>query len=369
MNLFISNSFSSLSYNLNSGAKNATGQIINGGIIHLGNYSRSSNGTLIYQSSKGYKSRIVQALMTNAMQLLNATLTNAYPAYKRYLEKDAAKKALANSESAKKIIEGGKAVNNASLYMSLCDKSGNEKAKIYPMTKFGEVSNDAIMLSMPFGTTSDGQKIEQSVSIGTRYKREFDQRTKKYSRTVVDNETNVSSTTLVWYDLTPLISLQSSKNIVLTKVEGRDYSRKELISGGDLNFSVNGKIVSGYPDTYPEAEVRKFIEIMQYNGIVNVKSPFFSQFNVTQILIKDFNCNQTEGFKDTQPYSFTCVAVEPDEVVAVTEDTIKTINTSIEESKKSGWLKTLLSKKLDELKGSAARTAASTITSVTSNLI
>ena len=59
----------------------------------------------------------------------------------------------------------------------------------------------------------------------------------------------------VFLDLGAIVQVQSSNNLVLTKVQGRDYSRKELISGGDINFTVTGKIVSNYPDVYPYAEV------------------------------------------------------------------------------------------------------------------
>ena len=56
---------------------------------------------------------------------------------------------------------------------------------------------------------------------------------------------------IAFCDLGATVSSQSSNNLILTKVQGRDYSRKELVSGGDINFTVTGKIVSNYPDIYP----------------------------------------------------------------------------------------------------------------------
>ena len=169
----------------------------------------------------------------------------------------------------------------------------------------------------------------------------------------------------VFLDLGAIVQAQSSNNLVLTKVQGRDYSRKELISGGDINFTVTGKIVSNYPDVYPYAEVSKFITLMQHKGVIQVFNLMFQQFNVTQILIKDFNMGQNEGFKNVQPYSFTCVAVEPDDAVNVVQDTINGTNLEISQMKKQGWAKVLL----DKVKASAANQAAQMIESLTSNTI
>ena len=138
-----------------------------------------------------------------------------------------------------------------------------------------------------------------------------------------------------------------------------------MISGGDINFTVTGKIVSNYPDVYPYAEVSKFITLMQHKGVIQVFNLMFQPFNVTQILIKDFNMGQNEGFKNVQPYSFTCVAVEPDDAVNVVQDTINGTNLEISQMKKQGWAKVLL----DKVKASAANQAAQMIESLTSNTI
>ena len=45
----------------------------------------------------------------------------------------------------------------------------------------------------------------------------------------------------VFLDLGAIVQAQSSNNLVLTKVQGRDYSRKELISGRRYKFYCNRK--------------------------------------------------------------------------------------------------------------------------------
>ena len=143
----------------------------------------------------------------------------------------------------------------------------------------------------------------------------------------VINRRKTKYVTLV--DLAPKISVGSKKNLVKTQVQGRDYTRKELVSGGDRTFSVSGKIVSNIIDKYPTNDVRKFINIMEYGGIVQVNNLIFGQFNVDRIIIEDYRLEQPEC-KNEQPYSFTCVAVEPDTDVMIKADTIDLINYHIE---------------------------------------
>lgn len=70
---------------------------------------------------------------------------------------------------------------------------------------------------------------------------------------------------VTFVDLGPQIQVGSRNNILLTQVQGRDYTRKEYISGGDLEITINGKITSKYPDVYPEAEVSRFIKLVDTN--------------------------------------------------------------------------------------------------------
>ena len=84
-------------------------------------------------------------------------------------------------------------------------------------------------------------------------------------------KTNVTYDLLIFSDLSAKINMDTAKNLILTKVMGRDRSRKELVSNDDLFFSVQGKVVSDYPDIYPTVQVQRLMEIANYKGIVSVK--------------------------------------------------------------------------------------------------
>lgn len=175
-----------------------------------------------------------------------------------------------------------------------------------------------------------------------------------------ETETTTSTYRVVFTDLSPRISVSSGKNIVMTEVQGRDFTRKELVSGGDLTFHISGQIVSNYATMetengrqipkvyYPDKDVRRFIQIMQHPGIIYVNHYLFKQFNVSRVIVKDFNLERQE-FKNIQPYSFTCVAVEPDEDVIIKQDTINILNAQLQVKEKQGWLDYVLAKKLDSI--------------------
>lgn len=175
-----------------------------------------------------------------------------------------------------------------------------------------------------------------------------------YYDTKVERELNlpyqnktIKTKTLFFIDINAQVSQSTSKNVILTKVQGRDHTRKELVSGGDVSFTINGMMNSNQPGIYPEQEVKKFIELCQYNGIVKVNHILFKQFNVDRIIIQDFKLAEQEC-KNEQRYSMTCVAVEPSDPVSVSKDTIQYISDALAASSEEGWYKALLDKKKKE---------------------
>ena len=87
-------------------------------------------------------------------------------------------------------------------------------------------------------------------------------------------------------DALATITTSTNKNIVLNTVQGRNTSRKEFISDGDIKITVNGQIHSE-KDEYPTDKVANFIALMQYSGILNVNHFVLNLYNVTGILIPD----------------------------------------------------------------------------------
>lgn len=219
------------------------------------------------------------------------------------------------------------------------------------MTPYGEKVADAMFLSF------DG---EDSVSVTQPVR---NPQSGKYDM----NET-FSTKTRFFCDLAPSVSQSTSKNVILTKVQGRDQSRKELVSGGDAVFSVSGFINSNKDGVYPSVQVSRFIEIMQHNGAINVNHFLFSQFNVTRIVIQDFKLDMPT-YRNIQPYSFTCVGVEPNDSVKVMSDTISVINDVLASSENEGWYQEMLAEKQERIAGRSDGKAVSAISSQLDKMI
>lgn len=297
-------------------------------------YTHSPAQEVIYRNNRAYKSVLVHVAKQLAMSEIEGQINKLFPKYQRYLEKTLRKTVLEQQKSNQVQL-----IRNRESQMKEWGRiTADGGHTIIAKDKYGNAVPESLMLFYD----GDTDILVEDVKI------------------VGDKQVKDSYTTktICFIDINPDVAIQSSKNIVMTTVQGRDYTRKELVSGGDLNFTVTGEIVSNEEGVYPENDVKKFIKIMQYGGVVNVNHFQFKQFNVDKIIIKDFNM-QNQEFKNIQPYTFTCVAVEPDEDVVVKSDTIAVINREIEVSPMSKWYKLILNNKYAEIVANAAASAVS----------
>lgn len=252
-------------------------------------------------------------------------------------------KGLADKLLGKK-IEDGAVTNSMTKLIQDAQKNDAEKYgvmkvndgenAVVAMDIYGNKCIDAIMLGIP---------VKEKVSYAKTMNNKGGGNWSKDDDSEDDPNGSFQSDTLVWYDPTALVSINSERNLIITKVQGRDYSRKELVSNGDINFTVTGHILSNMPEVYPAADVQKFIQIMQYKGIVKVNNLILDQFHIDGIVIKDFSLSPKEGYKSQQDYSFNAVGIMPRKEVSVTEDTINIIDNSLQKSskEKSAWQKML----------------------------
>ena len=293
-----------------------------------------------YRTRAAYKSVYVHLAKTLAIQLAYQELNQLLPRWKWNIEKGLRDEVVRQQRLRIDAI-GDRQVAQMANYGKvdcLVSKDSTEVAgTLIAKDRYGTPVPEALMIYFHDETTHD-VKTEKMVSdITTQTKND-----------VMRDSIDFSTCTVCHIDTAPTITVNSSKNVVCTQVQGRDYTRKELVSGGDINFSVNGNIVSHYEGIYPTEDVKKFIQVMQYNGILEVNNFQFDQWNVKRIIIKDFSLGQLT-YKNIQPYSFSCVAVEPDEAVRMVQDTISVINTELTTSPMNKWYKLILDNKLAEI--------------------
>lgn len=110
-----------------------------------------------------------------------------------------------------------------------------------------------------------------------------------------------------FFDGHAIIKISERKNILLTKVQSRDLTRKEYISGGDYNITISGKIVSPYQDVYPTKEVMDLIKILKHKDVITCQSPYLDMFEISTILILSYDLPQAIGFSNVQNYTINAV--------------------------------------------------------------
>lgn len=138
-------------------------------------------------------------------------------------------------------------------------------------------------------------------------------------------------------DYHAIMKVSEKKNILMTTVQGRDRSRKEYISGGDLMINVSGKIVSPHADVYPSADVEKLYSLLNSREIVSCNSPFLTMFGISGMVILDYDFPQNAEFKNVQHYSFTAV-YEPGLPIILAENKQAKTKLEAELKRKNGWM-------------------------------
>lgn len=105
-----------------------------------------------------------------------------------------------------------------------------------------------------------------------------------------------------------LVSVNRTKRVIKTPVQGRDGTIKEYISSGDYTISVNGQINST-TSTFPEKQVQDLNAIMNANASVSVVSTFLNDgFDVGFLVIESDSYRQVRGSRNSIDISFQAVS-------------------------------------------------------------
>jgi len=298
--------------------KIAASTLLSGGILgggtwmgYISNATRQALGMGLAEFSDGqvhYFSKHHDLLKRAAIQFASQTaygLLRSYPRYLKYWEQKVRDQYLESKSQSSLANKTGQ------YYKLICEQQAVAKKKNYTDTIVGRTAPDY---------------IELSISQSGNY----------YDNKECKVEPNTKYGLVTFVDLGPHVQVSSKNNILLTQVQGRDYTRKEFISGGDMEITINGKITSKYPDVYPEAEVSKFIKLVQYKGVIECDNTILRQFNITRLIIQGYSFPVTDC-RNVQPYTLNCVAVEPSEAVEVKLADAEVVDTAIKHTNK--WIK------------------------------
>ena len=95
-----------------------------------------------------------------------------------------------------------------------------------------------------------------------------------------------------------LLTINESKNIKRTALNGRDGTVKEYISDGDYSITVNGKIVSEHPNLFPKEDVKSLRSFMTLKQSLEIGNAFLSLFGITNIVVNDYSFHELQGYRN-----------------------------------------------------------------------
>lgn len=290
-----------------------SGGIISNGSLggYIGNAARRALGMGMAEFQDGAvhyfskdKEILKRALIQTASQLAYGAL-RSYPRFIQYWEQRERDKIIQNVSQTSIANKAGQ------YYQLISEQQAVAKKKSYADSIVGRVVADF---------------LELAISKEGNY---YDSKSGKI-------EPNSKFGEVTFIDLQPMVQVGSKNNIVMTQVQGRDYTRKEYVSGGDLEVSITGKITSKYPDVYPDAEVSKFLRLMQFKGVIDCDNTILRQFNIEKLIVLNYSLPATDC-RNVQPYSLTCVAVEPSESIELKIAEQEKVDDAIRETNK--WIK------------------------------
>lgn len=102
---------------------------------------------------------------------------------------------------------------------------------------------------------------------------------------------------------TVLLTLQQTKNIIETDVQGLDDTIKEYISEGSWMINVKG-VLLGSNNSYPQIDVEKLKQILKASGALTINNWYLSNWDIYNLVVTDKNIPQVAGGYSQQPFEF-----------------------------------------------------------------
>lgn len=113
----------------------------------------------------------------------------------------------------------------------------------------------------------------------------------------------------------PIVSINQSRNITRTTVQGRNGTIKEYIADGDYEIDITAALFS-YDGTYPLDDMELLAKLCKAPHELNVYSFLLDLFGVRSMVINDYAIAQTT-MPDMQLFTLKALSDEPFEIKAI----------------------------------------------------
>ncbi|MGB1217370.1 MAG: DUF6046 domain-containing protein, partial [Saprospiraceae bacterium] len=130
---------------------------------------------------------------------------------------------------------------------------------------------------------------------------------------------NRSDTAFIAYedfDMPPvtLVEFSRRKNIIQTRVAGRDGTVKEYIGMDDYQVTFRGMMVNREENLPPELQIRQFAALTEVPDKIDIEGDFFEYLGIFSLVVESWTLPQLEGHPAVQPFTLTCIQDKPFEI-------------------------------------------------------
>lgn len=128
------------------------------------------------------------------------------------------------------------------------------------------------------------------------------------------NSQSVSPSEVLLRIDTVILTVEQTKNIVKTSIQGRDGTIKEYIGLGDYIVSIEGEIVSPYLNFYPEDDVKLLVQVLEHPNRVDVANQFLLMFGITSLVIETYSISEKLGSRNSVPFRVNAISDANEEI-------------------------------------------------------
>lgn len=111
-----------------------------------------------------------------------------------------------------------------------------------------------------------------------------------------------------------LITATQEKNIVRTKIQGRNGTVKEYISDDDWQINIKGVLVGDNSNKRPVDELKKLDKFRSSPMALDIISNFLDDLKVYTVVITSVSYEQREGMRNVYDFNINCYSDEPFEL-------------------------------------------------------
>lgn len=111
-----------------------------------------------------------------------------------------------------------------------------------------------------------------------------------------------------------IVTINQSRNIVSTSVQGRNGTIKEYISDNDFEINIKCVIASQYAERAPKEDMENVLNLLTQQNEIVIISDYLSLFKIQYAVVQQYSFSQVEGTLNQIQMDLKLLSDEPIEL-------------------------------------------------------